>query len=89
MQSEANNSEVHHVGVSKIPGQMLDLSDAISQVRIRFEAATQSCGAQTYFDTDMDEGATPVAADCEVVVRAPVLGVIDNTEIDLADWLPV
>ena len=37
----------------------------------------------TYFVTDMEEGATPIDADCEVVVSAPVVESIDITEIDV------
>jgi hypothetical protein len=34
--------------------------------------------------TDIAEGATVVDADCEVVVRAPVVELIDITEIEFA-----
>ena len=42
-----------------------------------------------YFVTDIDDGATVVDADSVVVVRAPVLELIDSTEIEFELWLPV
>jgi hypothetical protein len=38
--------------------------------------------SETYFETDIEEGETPVEADCEVAVRAPVLALIENAEMD-------
>jgi hypothetical protein len=42
----------------------------------------KNVGSQTHGDTDIAEGATTVVTDCEVVVRAPLLESIDNTEMD-------
>lgn len=53
-------------------------------------SALKRCSTQnliptrTYFETDIEEGATPVDADCEVVVRTPVLASIDSAEMDIA-----
>ena len=45
-------------------------------------------GYVLYFETDIEEGETVVDADCEVMVRAPVVVLIENAEMDRAVWLP-
>jgi hypothetical protein len=50
---------------------------------VRCEYSRMPCRPRTYFEIDIEDGAAVVDADCEVVVRAPVVESIDCDEMDI------
>src|SRR5579863_3690171 len=51
-------------------------------------AAGSPAVTQFHLETDIAVGTKSVVADCEVVVKTPVLASIESTEINLVLWLP-
>lgn len=53
------------------------------------EASGATCARRSYLvETDIEDGEAEVDADCPVLVRAPVVALMENTEMDLDAWLP-
>ena len=75
MESESDDSEVDH--------QRLAKDSLLEPPGRRVRDYVHRSSTRTYFVTDIAEGVTVFDADSVVVVRSPVLGSIDSTEMEV------